>query len=230
MTVRKKDVFDTAVYLDYTASKTQIVVTASDAAYGHQSLAGLDFEVYRAGDERNVSVHTTDEKGRFVLTDLHKDSTYCIRQIAALPDYKFEAEPYSVSVSAKGLIEEQSVYHLDVINRIVRASISVTDTLLGSVRSDVSMGLYDENGNAVRLWTSSAVAEVFEGLAPGRYALIVDGNTQQQQTIFVEDTGEVQSFEYTMWTTADTLMAAGGVAAVCAASAFLILRRKKKAR
>ena len=228
VTVRKKDVFDTAVYLDYTCGKTQIIVTATDAAYGHQTLAGLDFEVYRAGDEQNTRIYTTDEQGRFVLTNLDKDSTYCIRQIAALPDYRFEAEPYTVAVSGRGLIEESPVYHLDVVNRIVRVSVSVKDTLLGSIRSDVSMGLYDENGNAVRLWTSSAMPEVFEGLVPGRYALIVDGNTQQQKTIFVEDTGDVQTFEYKMWTVADTALAAGCVAIVCAAFAFLLLRRKRK--
>ena len=70
--------------------------------------------------------------------------------------------------------------------------------------------------------------EVFEGLMPGRYALIVDGNTQQQKTIFVEDTGNVQTFEYKMWTVADTALAAGCVAIVCAAFAFLLLRRKRK--
>lgn len=228
VTVRRKEAFDTAVYLSYPCTKTQITVAAKDAAYSHLPLAGLSFEVACAGDAANSQVVTTDEMGCFTLTNLEKNSTYSIKQLGALDRYRYEAEPYTVFVDNKGLIEGNPVYELNVENRIVRVSVSVTDSILGSIRSDVSMGLYDEAGETVRLWTSSAMPEVFEGLEPGRYSLIVDGNTRQQKTIFVEDAAEVQSIEYKLWTTMDTVLVSGGVAFVVLLAVILLRLRRRK--
>lgn len=229
VTVRRKEAFDTAVYLSYPCEKTQIVVSARDAAYSHLPLAGVEFEVVCAGDTANTKRVTTDAQGCFTLTNLEKNSTYSITQLSALDDYRFETEPYLIFVDSKGLIEGNAVHELNVANRIVRVSVSVTDSILGSIRSDVSMGLYDENGEAVRLWTSTAMPEVFEGLAPGRYSLIVDGNTKQQKSIFVEDAAEVQAMEYKLWTTTDTMIAAGSAAAVVLLVLLLLrLRHRKK--
>lgn len=228
VTVRKKDTYDTSVYLSYPCVKTKISVSANDAAYTHLPLAGLDFEVFRVGDASGPQIMTTDAEGRFVLTNLEKNSTYSIRQLTAHADYRFDPEPCTIFVDDKGLIEENPVYDLNIANRIIRASVSVTDSLLGSIRSDVSMGLYDETGAVVRLWTSSAMPEVFEGLAPGRYALIVDGNTKQQQSIFVEDVSQVQTFEYKMWTGMDTALCAGFIAAGCLVVMLVLRRRHRK--
>ena len=131
-------------------------------------------------------------------------------------------------VDAQGFISEAPVYDLSIANHIVRVSVSVKDTLLGSIRSDVSMGLYDETGTAVRLWTSSAMPEVFEGLAPGRYSLIIGGSTQQQKSFVVEDEAQVQMIEYKMWTSMDTAMCAGGIAAVCLLVVLVLGRRRRK--
>lgn len=226
--VRKKDVFDTAVYLDYPCQKTQLNVRAADAAYSTLSLADLDFTVWRAGEEQLAKTCTTDADGRFTLTDLEKSSTYFIQQQSALPDYRFKAEPYAVQISDQGLIEEMPVWQLDILNHVVRVRISIKDTLLGSVRSDVSAGLYDENGEPIRLWTTSAIPETFTGLTPGRYSLVVDGNTKNQLTFLVEDVADVQDIEYALWSGTDTGIGAAGVAAVCLLSVLVFRRKSKK--
>lgn len=225
--VRKKDVFDTAVYLSYACQKTQLTVRAADAAYPTLALSGLDFSVWRAGEEQFAEIYTTDMDGSFTLTDLEKSSAYLIRQHAALPDYRFSAEPYIVQVSDQGLIENVPAWQLDVLNHVVRVRISVKDTLLRSVRSDVSAGLYDENGDPVRLWTTSAMPETFTGLAPGRYSLVVGGNTKDQLTFLVEDVADVQEIEYALWTGADTGI---GAAAVAAAGLVCVLVFRRKGR
>lgn len=225
--VRKKDVFDTAVYLDYPCQKTQIIVRAADAAYNTLALSDLDFTVWRAGEEKLAKTCTTDAEGIFNLTDLEKSSTYFIQQNAALPDYRFKAEPYAVQVSDQGMIESVPVWQLDVLNHVVRVRISVKDTLLRSIRSDVSAGLYDEHGNPVRLWTTSAMPETFTGLTPGRYSLVVGGNTKNQLTFFVEDTADIQDIEYALWTSMDTGIGAAGV---IAAGLVCVLAFRRKGR
>lgn len=223
--VRKKDVFDTAVYLNYACQKTQLTVRAADAAYPTLGLSGLDFTVWRAGEEQFADIYTTDADGQFTLTDLDKNRTYLIRQNTALPDYRFTPEPYAVQVSDQGLIENAPVWQLDILNHVIRVRISVKDTLLRSIRSDVGAGLYDDQGNPVRLWTTSAMPETFTGLAPGRYSLVVGGNTKNQMTFLVEDTSDIQEIEYALWTGADT-----GIGAACVAAAglacLLVFRRK----
>lgn len=226
--VRKKDVFDTAVYLDYPCQKTQLIVRAADAAYDTLALSGLDFTVWRAGEEQLAETCTTDAEGRFTLTNLEKNSTYFLQQHAALPDYRFKAEPYAVQVSDQGLIEGTPVWQLDVLNHIVRVHISIKDSILGSVRSDVSAGLYSENGEPVRLWTTSAMPETFTGLAPGRYSLVIDGNTKNQKTFFVEDVSDIQNIEYALWSSTDTAIGAAGVAAVCLLCVLALRRKNRK--
>lgn len=229
VSVVKKETYDTAVYLSYPCTKTQIAVSARDAAYAHLPLAGLEFEVSRADDPLGAQIVTTDENGCFTLINLEKNSTYSIRQLTAHADYRFDAEPHTVFVDEKGLIDGQPIHDLSITNHIIRVSVSVRDSILGSIRSDVGMGLYDEAGEAVRLWTSSAMPEVFEGLAPGRYALIVDGNAKQQKTFVVEEAADVQTIEYKQWTGTDTLIIAGGIAALCLIVVIVLGIRRKKA-
>ncbi|MBQ8555342.1 MAG: hypothetical protein IJ438_05640 [Clostridia bacterium] len=227
--VRKKDAtFDTAVYLNYSCRKTAMILTARDELYPNRVLEGAEFAVYREGSELNVQTMTTDGLGQLILTDLEKDSVYHIRQISTLEDYNFPEEEYTFTVTERGHIDEQAVSSMDVNNYIVRVAFAAVDALMRSSFSDISMGLYDEAGSPVQLWTTSAMRQTLEGLAPGRYSLVVDGDMTQQKSVTVEDGAQLQVYEYALWSGTDTIIVVCAVAGLCLLIAIVVRVRKGK--
>lgn len=228
VTVRKKASYDTAVYMEYNCRKSTMIVTARDALYNNLVLEGAEFAVFREGGELNVELLSTDKLGQVVLTNLEKDSVYHLRQTASLANYNYPPEEYTFTVDERGWVNDAVVANMDVTNHIVRVSLTAVDALLRNSQSDISMGLYDVDNNQVKLWATSAMPETLQGLQPGRYYLVLNGNLQERKMITVEDTMELQSFAYSIWSGTDTLVVIGGVAVLCGVTAYLIKLRKKK--
>lgn len=231
VTVRKKAEYDTAVYLNYRCRKSSMVVTARDALYENLKLEGVEMFVYREGGELDAQTLVTDKLGQIILTDLEKNCTYHLKQISSRPHYNFPTEEFTFTVEENGWIGESVVAQMEVTNHILRLSVSAVDALLRSHQSDISIGLYDEKNQPVKLWTTSGMPETLEGLLPGRYYLVLDGDTRKRSTITVKDTAELQAFAYSIWSGTDTMVAAGAAAGLglgIAGAVHLGKKRKKK--
>lgn len=229
VTVQKKASYDTAVYLNYRCRKSAMILTARDALYNNLTLEGVEFAVYREGGELDAKTYLTDKLGQIILTDLEKDTVYHLRQTASLEHYNFPLDEYTFTVTENGWIEDKVVANMDVTNYILRLSISAVDALLRSNQSDVSMGLYDEDGAPIKLWTTSGMPQTLEGLKPGRYYLVLGGDTQDRRMISVKDTFELQDFAYNLWSFTDTGIVMAAVGAGVVLVIYLVNRRKKKA-
>lgn len=229
VTVQKKASYDTAVYLNYRCRKSAMILTARDALYNNLTLEGVEFAVYREGGELDAQTYLTDKLGQIILTDLEKDTVYHLRQTASLEHYNFPLDEYTFTVTENGWIEDKVVANMDVTNYILRLSISAVDALLRSNQSDVSMGLYDEDGAPIKLWTTSGMPQTLEGLKPGRYYLVLGGDTQDRRMISVKDTFELQDFAYNLWSFTDTGIVMAAVGAGVVLVIYLVNRRKKKA-
>lgn len=228
VTVQKKAAYDTSVYLSYKCRKSAMILTARDALYPNRVLEGAEFAVYREGGELDTQIYLTDKLGQIVLTDLTKGATYHLRQTASLEHYNFPLEEYTFTVEDNGWIQEKIVASMDVSNHILRLSISAVDALLRNSQSDISMGLYDEDNTPIKLWTTSGMPQTLEGLKPGRYYLVLNGDTQERKMISVKDTVELQNFAYSLWSMTDTGIVIAAIGAACGLVAWLIQLRKKK--
>lgn len=229
VTVRKKASYDTAVYLNYRCRKSAMILTARDQLYTNQVLEGVEFAVYREGGELDAKTYLTDKLGQIVLTDLEKNTVYHLRQTTSLEHYNFPLEEYTFTVAENGWIEDKIVAGMDVHNYILRLSISALDALLRSSQSDISMGLYDEDNAPVKLWTTSGMPQTLQGLKPGRYYLVLGGDTQERKMISVKDTYELQAFAYNLWSFTDTGIVIVAAGAAIVVIVYLVNRRKKKA-
>lgn len=227
--VQKKASYDTAVYLNYRCRKSAMILTARDALYNNLTLEGVEFAVYREGGELDAQTYLTDKLGQIILTDLEKDTVYHLRQTTSLEHYNFPLEEYTFTVNENGWIEDEVVASMDVTNYILRLSISAVDALLRSSQSDVSMGLYGEDGAPIKLWTTSGMPQTLEGLKPGRYYLVLGGDTQDRKMISVKDTFELQDFAYDLWSFTDTGIVIAAVGAGIVVVIYLVNRRKRKA-
>lgn len=214
--------------LPYECSRTAIVLTAQDEVYPTRKLQGVPFSVTCNRQPGRTSEETTDEMGRIVLTDLEKDATYHIVQTGSMDNYYYPVEEYTVTVDKTGRIDGLETAELTVTNHIIRVSVSVRDLLLRQSISDISVGLYDEAGQQVSLWSSQASATVLTGLTPGTYRLVMTGTKQETKEITVTDTPDVQEYAFEIFTRTDIAIVIGF--ALLLVAAVLIAVRVRKHR
>lgn len=199
---------------ELTEEKTSVSVVVKDALYDTVYISGARFSL-TTDDGIVVKNITTDDKGRFVLTNLKKNTTYHIRQIDSITDYQIDKTDYSFTVSGDGLIEGEKETDFQIKNRIIRISIGVQDKLFRSQVSDVNIALQDASGKVVKVWNSTGLEQTVEGLTPGDYFIILDGKKDKEHKIKVEDKKELQEFQFEYWTTAD-------IGAILAVSLFVV--------
>lgn len=211
---------------ELTEEKTEVSVLLTDALYDTTYISGAGFSL-TTDDGTVVKRYTTDEKGRFTITNLKKNTTYRIRQVSAVSDYLMDNEDYSFTVSGEGLIEGEKEKTIQIKNRMIRVSVGVRDRLFRGQVSDVNAALYDASGDLIRTWNTTGLEQTIEGLSPGEYKIIFDGNKDQEQRIKVEDKTEIQEFQFERWTTADIGAIAGLLVAAAGLIAFLITIRKR---
>ena len=163
---------------ELTEEKTEVSVLLTDALYDTTYISGAGFSL-TTDDGTVVKRYTTDEKGRFTITNLKKNTTYRIRQVSAVSDYLMDNEDYSFTVSGEGLIEGEKEKTIQIKNRMIRVSVGVRDRLFRGQVSDVNAALYDASGDLIRTWNTTGLEQTIEGLSPGEYKIIFDGNKDQ---------------------------------------------------
>ena len=187
---------------EITEEKTSVTVSLTDALYDTKYISGAKFELSAESGGKSET-YKTDDKGRFTITDLKKNTTYHIKQVSAVSDYEMSNEDYSFTVNGDGLIDGKETEEIKVTNRIIRISVGIKDKLFRGQVSDVNVAIHDAEDNTVKVWDTTGLEQTIEGLTPGEYMVIINGNKDQAQTIRVEDKTELQAFSFEQWTVAD---------------------------
>lgn len=216
--------------VDVYEQKTSLEVIAVDELYDTVPLTNTDFTL-RTNDGTILQRFTTDERGRFTVSNLKKSTSYRIQQETVPEGYRKNLEGLTFRVSSEGYIDGMVSTSMQIENRMLRISVGVQDILFRNLVSDVNLALMDAGGNVVKSWNSTGMEQTIEGLTAGEYKLITGGNAEKAMTIQVEDTAEVQTFRLERWTTVDiaVLIAAGAVCvALLALLIWLMKNRKRK--
>ena len=211
--------------------KTAIQIKVTDALYENSAIANAVFRV-TTGSGEIVANLTTDENGSAELTNLKKGISYHIKQTASAKNYKIDTEDHVFTVSDSGYVNDRVTEELTVANSIIRAAFSVKDKIFGGQVSDINLALFDNSGKVIQRWNTSAVDNIIEGLEPGDYRIVMNGDESNAYPITIEDKVEVQTFTIDQWTRIDIAFIAAVIivgAGVLALAAFIIRRRGRNA-
>lgn len=209
--------------------KTNVRITLADELNPAGYLANAKFTLVSAdGKTRNEGI--TTESGKLVFTDLDKDTTYMLHQESTVEGYRLTAPDQEFTVDVDGLVAGNAAHPLNLTNRIIRISIGIKDMLFRGQVSDVNVAICDSKGELIKSWDSSAIEQSFEGYEPGEYLIVISGNDRMAKRITVEDKAELQSFNFSKWTTADigTLLGLGMF--LIAFIVFLVLYLRHRAK
>lgn len=200
------------------SQKTTASFLVCDELYGNIPIANAAFSFAQEGSSMAAQTVTTDEFGQLVLTNLNKNTVYRIHQINTMPGYRCMVEDYRFAVDGGGMIEDQALSSVTLVNRTLRATVAVRGRVLRGLASDYNVTLFDGNDQIAATWNSTGMAHKVEGLTAGDYYICINGQRQSQKHIVVRDVVEVQEFDYNVWTTGDiaaaaslTLLTAGGI-------------------
>ena len=202
VTLRARTAAKQQEVVDIYAEKTTMEVTAVDGLYDTLVLPGMSFTL-RTGDGTVLGRYTTDERGRFTVSGLKKNTAYSFRQESTLDGYQKVMEDLSFRVTGDGYIDGAVNGAMKVKNRIIRVSVGVYDKLFRNLVSDVNLALVDRDGTVIRNWSSTGIEQVIEGLPAGEYQLVMGGDRDSARTILVEDQTELQEVRLERWTTVD---------------------------
>ncbi|MGN1370250.1 MAG: collagen binding domain-containing protein [Aristaeellaceae bacterium] len=213
------------------AQRTTMRVTLADALYPAMGLSGATFTL-STGDGTVLRTLTTDAHGQMLLNELQANTTYRLRQTGAGENYTMDLADHTFRVDSRGLIDGEPTAEMRLTNSIVRVAIGVRGKLVSGLVSDESVALYDSEGNLLKIWTSSALEQELEGLAPGEYRLVFNGSVENGRPIIVRQTHEMQHFYLQIWTRSDITMvliaSTVAVGLVALAIVLLVMRRKRK--
>ena len=209
--------------------RTTIRVSLVDALYPGQGLPGASF-AFTNGDGTVNRTVTTDAGGMIKLDSLLANTTYRLRQIGTLENYRMSSEEHVFRVDSRGYIDGQAETTLTLTNEIVRVAIGIRGKLVSGLVSDVNAALYTSDDELVKIWNSTAIEQSFEGLAPGEYKVVINGDLEHAQRIVVRQTAEMQTFYCVQWMADDigTLCVAAVIAAGLIALAVFLISRKRR--
>lgn len=205
--------------------KTKIQVTVKDALYDTQVISGAKFRLTEGSGSMTKELQT-DSNGKFTVSDLKKNKTYHIQQISSGENYKLDERDYSFTVNQDGLIDGKQEADLLIKNRIIRIAIGVQDKIFRGQISDVNVALIDMEGTVIKVWNTTALEQTIEGIAPGEYRIVFNGNQNEGHIIEVQDKTELQEYQYSRWTIADIGTIVAMSLSVIGIVAFLIVTRK----
>ena len=229
VTVQKSSRSGKTALTELAQQRTSIQLTLVDALYPARGLEGARFALTSGSSAESRSL-TTDADGRIRLNELRANTTYRLRQISAPENYSLDPEEYSFRVDGRGYIDGSAEATLTLTNEIVRVSIGVKGMLFSGLASDENVALYTSDDELVTIWNSTAIEQVIEGLAPGEYKLVVNGNMEGAQRIQVRQTAEMQQFYCKRWMTSDIGLLCG-LSAIAVGVVFLavyFIRRRRR--
>lgn len=225
--VEKKD-GSTPETIVFSCEKTRISLRLTDELYTNLELEGAEFTLTCDGHPELTQTGVTDENGELVFTNLEKDRVYRLQQTGAPDNYRYEDVETQIYVDQAGRIDGEAEAAFELTNYIARMNIEVRGRILGGPVSNVSLALYDNEDQLIRVWTSSGSAETFENLATGRYYVLLDGDENHRYEIdFVEDEA-LQEVIVTIWTLQDIIAVVLGAAAVLLVIVAVMLLLKKR--
>lgn len=204
--------------------KTTVAIQVVDELYPATGLGGATFRLTKSGV--GTTTVEADENGQLVLTNLDKGVTYRLRQLTSADSYRFGTEDFVFTVSSDGRVEEEARKEHTITNRLIRVEISVIDRVLRTRVSDANVALYDSQDQRLGMWDSSGLAQSLEGLEPGTYYLVLDGNTGRHIDFEVADTAAVQAINVPVWTMPGVGILTLIVAAAAAIVALLVRWKK----
>ena len=213
------------------STRTKIRLALKDELYPTRGIKGAVFTVSRAGSSEIPLEVTTNSAGELVLDSLDKGTTYQIRQVSTEDLYRLDENTYSVFVDSYGRIEDEEETTLELFNHMIRVSIGITDEFSNVQVADVNLSLFDSTGTLIHSWTSTGAPMPFNGLEPGAYYVIRDGDTSTRLDIQVQDVIEVQYINLqTSYLMRYFIIGGAGMAVliVAAVIVIVILRRRKK--
>lgn len=202
--------------------KTQIILNVADELYTSQKLEGASFLVTNERTKTTQTV-TTDSTGRITLTDLDKNATYTILQTGTVEDYRMDTLEHSVSVNAKGWINDETWGQVDVTNRLLRVNVRAIDMVLRSDTKSEEVSLYSADDTLINSWATNGAGKTFTGLDEGDYYIVRGENGSKRYEFTVIDTAEVQNWNITIFTWKSAL-ALLGMALAAALVIFLLVR------
>lgn len=225
--VKKQASVRSSFYTMY-CQRTKLILNVRDALFENITVPGAVFQVKNLSGTVNFEA-VTDERGQIVLDQLAKDTTYTVKQLASAEGYRHDGESLQFTVGEDGRIDGETTAQMDLQNRTIRLSVSVRDAVLRNQVSDYSVTLLSEAGEVVRLWSSSASAEVIAGLDPETYTIVVDGSGTQKKEITLNDTVQIQHVVFYVWTNGSILLVSAlSVLTVGGLALALALKKRRK--
>lgn len=228
-TIEERNSADSIPVTQIQAEKTTMSVQVSDALFDTTAIAGAKFTL-TDDDGRVVERIVTDDKGRFSITDLKKNTTYHIQQDSTIGDYLMDQADHPFSVNADGLINDSAQGKMVIRNRMIRVSIGIQDKLFRGQVSDVNVALRDANGVVIKNWNTTGMEQIITGLVPGEYQVVISGNESSMHIIRVEEVTEIQVHQFDRWTTVDigAIFGLGLIFAGMVAMGIFLLKRRKR--
>ncbi|MBP3637752.1 MAG: hypothetical protein J6K13_09390 [Clostridia bacterium] len=210
--------------------RTRIRLNLTDELYNTRGISGATFLISAVPGGEPVS-YTTDSSGRILLDELDKGVTYRILQTASTTGYRYNQDETHVSVDLNGYIGEETEATVNLTNRMLRASIGITDEFSSVQVPNVSLALYNAQDELIRTWTTTGSALMFNELEEGRYYLIKDGDTETRYDIRIANQAEVQVINihttYVMQYVMFGFLAVFIIAMAIAIPSYIRKRRKK---
>lgn len=213
------------------SQRTRIRLKLTDELYANRGVSGATFLITAVPGGEPVEWRT-DSSGSILLEELEKGVTYRILQTASATGYRFSRDEVHVSVDASGYINKETEATVELTNRMLRASIGITDEFSSVQVPNVNLALYTSGGELIRTWTTTGSALMFSELEAGDYYLIKDGDEEKQYGIRIADQAQVQVINihttYVMQYVMFGFLAVFAIAVAVAVPMVIRKRRQKK--
>lgn len=210
------------------SQRTRIRLKLTDELYATRGVSGATFLITAVPGGEPVE-YRTDNSGSILLDELDKGVTYRILQTASTTGYRFSQDEVHVSVDLNGYISQESETTVELTNRMLRASIGITDEFSSVQVPNVNLALYNDQDELIRTWTTTGSALMFNELEEGRYYLIKDGDAETRYDIRIANQAQVQVINiHTTYVMQYVMFGILGVFAIAAAITIPMMIRKRK--
>lgn len=208
--------------------KTRISVQLVDELDEGYKLSGAVYEITNNANSNVVTI-TTNNSGYAQVEDLKKDTHYYVTQISSSARHFKDDNIYDFYVDQNGLIDGKASAELNHTNRITKLEISVVDQILRRPLPGYEVEVFNSEGSLEAHFVSSRSNFTLEGLEPGRYKLVCNGEQGWTIEMNLADTAHVQYAAIAVRT--HTWMVFAGIAAVAVLTVgIMVIRNIQKKR